>query len=114
MERDWQRIRVVLQAMIRTEASDRDLAQDELLMYDRDKTRFHFQLLEEAGLIAGHPPGEPFLTARVTWQGYELLEILSAELFWAKIKNVAAEKGIALTFSNIGTIAEHLARQLLK
>ncbi|MBN3779958.1 DUF2513 domain-containing protein [Burkholderia sp. Ac-20345] len=114
MQRDWQCIRTILQALADTATQDRSLGWGEVPPYDEETVLFHFRLLEEAGLIVGHPPGQPMIAVRPTWAGYELLDVLNESKFWSKIKSVAKEKGIALTFNTIGMLAEHVTKHLLR
>ena len=114
MKRDWDCIKAILKTLAESEDNAPKLACGQLLpTWDEDTVMFHFRLLEEAGLIEGHPPGRPFMATRITWRGYDLLDIQSNDGFWARIKHTAQAKGVAITLDSIGWLAKHVASQVL-
>jgi len=42
---------------------------------------------------------------RLTWEGHELLDKIRSETMWNKIKTLAKEKGLELTFDTVKALA---------
>lgn len=112
MKRDWD---VVRQVLIEVEALD-TLERDRKIYSaseDNDSERIkgeHALLLWDAGFIkgvsAGNLSGRAVLSPELTWSGHDLLETMRSQAVWERIKNVAKEKGIELTFEAVKALGK--------
>lgn len=113
MRRDWDKVRLVLLAL---EAADpkEGLAWGMVPGLDDDETLAYFKMLVGSGLVKGHPAGsQPMILTEITWQGYNLLDVIRRDGFWSKIKDEAKRRGIALSFDAIGQISKFIMQQLM-
>ncbi len=125
MKRNWDCIKLILRALAEREdetcmigwgdiaALGRTSPLPTLTNLTEAEVLEHLRLLAEAGFIQGHPPTNPMLAKRLTWQGHDLLETLCSKGLWPRIQQVASEKGIGLTLDSIGWLAKHVAGQML-
>ena len=115
MERNWDTIRELL---LESESLKTDTA---LVLSNFDPERghevsYHVVLLEEAGLINASVTktfdGGPthFHVYRLTWQGHELLDAIRNESIWIKTKSSIIDKGGAMTFDLVKSVAIELAK----
>ena len=119
MKRDWDLIRQILLACEATPPGQR-LNQAAFPGLDKATVFEHVRMLTEAGYIkasllplhTGEGGGE-FVILHLVWDGYDLLAKMKSDTWWAKIKQVAAEKGLSLTFDVIKTLALPAAKGLL-
>jgi uncharacterized protein DUF2513 len=111
MKRDWDVIRDVL-----LEVEAHDIEDPNHLMYELSEdagfttTAQHALLLWRSGFLNGVDAsslsGEAVLSPSLTWQGHDLLDTLRSKPIWEKIKSIAAEKGVELTFDAVKAIAK--------
>lgn len=98
MKRDWDVIRAVLIATEEERFDDYvDGLEDDFL------TIGNTVLLIQAGFLNGKSLQSldgmvDVYVDGLTWQGYELLEMIRSKPVWEKIKSTAFEKGLELTF----------------
>jgi len=115
MERNWDTIREIL---IDTESLKPEAA-IALSSYNTDRAyevSYHVILLEEAGLI--HASISPMMGGgatefhiyRLTWQGHELLDAIRNESIWSKTKSSIIDKGGAMTYELVKSVAIDLAK----
>ncbi|MGZ8158118.1 MAG: DUF2513 domain-containing protein [Methylobacter sp.] len=114
MKRNWDTIREIL---LRAEALESGTT---LRLSDFDENRsdeiaYHVQLLKEAELIQVSileylgGAGIHFDLERLTWSGHELLDAIRSETIWDKTKTTITNKGVAMTFELIKSVAIGLA-----
>jgi hypothetical protein len=108
MKRDWDMIREVLIEVEALGFNERDSIGYSLSYLGAEKNTSkaeHALLLWKAGLItavdAGSMDGPAILAPELTWQGHELLEVMRSKPVWSRIKSVAADKGLELSFEAI-------------
>lgn len=109
MPRDWDVVRDVLlevdalDSKARNSFSYTDGEGDDALVA-------HALMLWKAGFIeaidAGTMGGDSIMCPQLTWEGHNLLETLRDKPVWTKIKAVAAEKGIELSFDAVKAIGK--------
>ena len=85
-----------------------------------DKEIYHLKMLSDIGYIQGIAflktwQGLVFGLAnpQLTWAGHEFLDTIRPKTVWEKIKLVAKEKGIGLTFESITKIGSTVVGALL-
>ena len=113
MKRDWDVIRDIL---IEVEALGS--TRFETIQYgpacesDDVQKDTHGILLWKGGFIEGTDAslqgGNAVLAESLTWAGHDLLETIRSRAVWERIKSMAKEKGIELTFDAVkalGTVA---------
>ena len=80
----------------------------------------HVRILADEGYVqaklmpfsTGDGGGE-FMISYMAWDGHDLLAKMKSDTWWAKIKTVAAEKGLSLTFDVVKSLALPAAKALL-
>ena len=77
---------------------------------------YHVELLDEAGLIKanlsrslGRGPVD-FHLRRLTWQGHEFADAIKSDNIWAKTKTKISERGGAMTFEIVKSVAVGIAK----
>jgi hypothetical protein len=102
MKRDWD---VVRQVLSEVEAGDRHKYSDSV---DPVATGHAFLLLD-AGYItaidATTLDGRGLLNPELTWEGHDLLDTIRSKSVWERIKQLAKDKGIELTFDAVKVLA---------
>ena len=108
MKRNWDVIREVLievESLGFNERSSFDYSLSYRETEENTSKAEHALLLWKAGLItavdAGSMDGPAILAPELTWQGHELLEVMRSKPVWDRIKSVAADKGLELSFEAI-------------
>jgi len=108
MKRNWDVIREVLievESLGFNERSSFDYSLSYRETEENTSKAEHALLLWKAGLItavdAGSMDGPAILAPELTWQGHELLEIMRSNPVWDRIKSVASDKGLELSFEAI-------------
>ncbi len=112
MKRDWDLIREVLIEIEALDTHTRDKKQYEVRYRepkDTDGKAEQAFLLYDAGFIgaidAGSNDGPALISPKLTWQGHELLETMRSKPVWERVKKMATEKGIELSFDSIKALA---------
>lgn len=118
MKRDWDVIRKIL---LTCEAAPSGQRITSRAFPDLDKAVVfeHVRILTDAGYLeadlkpssTGAGGGE-FMILYMAWDGHDLLAKMKSDTWWAKIKKVAADKGLTLTFDVIKTLALPAAKEL--
>lgn len=109
MKRDWDLVREVLAEVEAVPPDERGRFGFTKQNADRIKIE-HALLLLDAGYLEGspfRPASDPpsVLSPSLTWQGHELLDTIRSKTVWERIKSLAAEKGLELTFDSIKALA---------
>lgn len=77
----------------------------------------HALLLWKSGYLEGMNCGgldSPSIIApELTWSGHDLLKTLASEGNWERIKGVAKEKGIELTFDAVKALSKYVLDSML-
>lgn len=104
MKRDWDVIRQVLSEV---ESGDRHK-----LQFHESKDPMateHAFLLFDAGYIkavnATTFDGRALINPELTWEGHDLLDTIRSKSVWERIKQLAKEKGVELTFDSVKLLA---------
>ncbi len=105
MKRNWDIIRAIL---IDTEKETIESAQ-ELKKYEKEDIKYNASLLVKGNFIEGYiienslyPSGiGGGKLVRLTWEGHNLLDSLRTNKTWDKMKEIARDKGIEITFDTI-------------
>jgi len=83
-----------------------------------DEIGAHLALLAEAGLIHGvtvtaSGGGPRVIPLRLTWDGYEFLDLMRNSSTWCKAKTWVEEKGEGLGLEALKAVLQALVRQTL-
>jgi hypothetical protein len=112
MKRDWDVVRQVLIEIEELDASERELKiynAGEGNDADRIKAE-HVLLLWKAHFLSGidatSNSGSALLSPDLTWEGHDLLETMRSQAVWERIKTVAKDKGIELTFDAVKALGK--------
>jgi hypothetical protein len=118
MKRNWDTIRKIL--LKSEELSPDDTLRPSDFNEDRaDEIAYHVKLLDEAGLIKASiveysgGAGIHFDLERLTWSGHDFLDAVRNESIWSKTKAKITDKGGAMTFDLIKSVAIELAKTAL-
>ncbi|MGA2083468.1 MAG: DUF2513 domain-containing protein [Holophaga sp.] len=116
MKRDWDLVRIILQTL--EARSDGYLNSVSVPDYDPGAVAYHFQIMNDAGLIEAtvqeFTGGTMFgMAIRLKWQGHEFLDSIRTDKVWDKVKQSAWEKGIDLTFDIAGKLAGKVMKEML-
>lgn len=112
MKRDWDLIRDVLLEVeeipraelyhngydVRQEDDELDLckAEQAIILWDAGFLK---------GMNASSMEGRALMAPELTWEGHDLLDTLRSKPVWERVKAVANEKGIELTFDSVKALA---------
>ncbi|WP_226797955.1 DUF2513 domain-containing protein [Cupriavidus necator] len=113
MKRDWDLVREILTRLEGLNPNHEGLSSNQFDGYDPATVAYHFQMLNEAGLIIARTIGsmsERYAGAfalRLTWDGQEFLSKIRSDTVWSKVKKMITDKGIALGFDVIKVAATH-------
>lgn len=112
MKRDWDLIREVLIEVEELDShSDRkDYEIRRGQPADSDAKAEQALLLYKAGFIdaidASAKEGPAIIARELTWEGHDLLETVRSKPVWNRIKSIAQEKGIELTFDAVKALGK--------
>ncbi|MDZ4104380.1 MAG: DUF2513 domain-containing protein [Hydrogenophaga sp.] len=113
MKRDWDLIREVLIEIEALEEPKRYMVT--YGVGDEHQPEAHAKahqalLLWKAGFIeavdASSLAGPAIVSPALTWQGHDLLDTLRSKPVWERIKKIAEEKGIELTFDAVKALGK--------
>lgn len=110
MKRDFDLIREILLACEQKPLGARLYARD-LPMRDQDEAAYHLWLLIDAGLIDGRcnmerpAAGLECYGGQLTWRGQEFLAAVRSDTAWSRIRRMAAERAVDLSFEAIVALA---------
>lgn len=114
MRIDWECARAILLATEALEGPRDMVAPGTLKGFSEEEAVEHIRLLVEAGFIEGYPSGAHALFAkRLTWAGHEFLATLRSKDLWARIKTEAKDRGLALSFDVVKTLAGRLIQHFV-
>lgn len=114
MERDMDLVRKILLA-VESNSSPAPIANLRIDGYSFDTVAWHCQLLYNHGFFdcfkansTGNQRYYTFWVGNLTWEGAEYLDTIRDESLWGKIKILAKEKGLGLTFDIVKEIAHKI------
>ena len=112
MKRDWDLIRDVLVEVEALDTHTRGKQQYESRYGQPKETDAEAEqalLLCKAGFIraidAGSKDGPALISPELTWQGHELLDTMRSKPVWERVKKMAKDKGLELTFDAVKLLA---------
>ena len=116
MKRDWDCIRAILAALEEKGDAESLVHPQAITAFDAETVAYQMKLMIEAGLIEGK-----FLKGRalqcvaqsMTWEGHELLDKIRSEKLWNRIKTMAREQGITLSFQAVKILGTHALEHLI-
>lgn len=119
MQRDWDLIRTILLTMKQNPNVNCGLRSDKIDGYEPKFVAYHFQQMEELGLIkiidlSTFDTGRNYIAQEITFKGHDLLEKITNETIWEKIKSTAKEQAIPLSVSVISGLAVEYIKTKLK
>jgi hypothetical protein len=117
MKRDLELVRAILLAL---EAADHGFAPHPFTVpgYDADTIGHHVWLMQQGGLltastvVAMHDASPIAIPESITWQGHEFLAAVRNDTVWRKVKADVKDKGLAVPFSVIQTLALKIIEKL--
>ncbi len=120
MQRDWDLIRAILD-----QAADKppgkSLDANEVKGFEHALVAGHIEMLHDAGYLEARllPSGTgagiaSALVKKVTMEGYDLLNTLKSPPVWERIKKMAKEKGLDLTFELVKQLSVIALKQIFK
>lgn len=118
MKRNWDTIRDVLLKAEKLEP-DATLRLSDFDEEKADEIAYHVKLLDESGLIKVSidefcgGAGIHFDLYRLTWSGHDFLDAIRNESTWSKTKAMITDKGGAMTFELIKSVAISLTKTAL-
>lgn len=119
MQRNWDVIRKILLLVEALPTPESSVDSDQVNGIAPAVAAYHMRLLVAAGLAAGggrcSMPGaaEWRFIDSLTWQGHELLDSIRNDGIWNKIRAVARDKGVDLTFDAVKAIAKVVIEGML-
>jgi hypothetical protein len=116
MKRDWDCIRAILVALEDKGDPSDQMSASAVPDFDATTVSYHMKLMIEARLIDGtcNKGGTLHCSAKaMTWEGHELLDKIRSEKVWNRIKTLAREQGIALSFQAVKILGTHALEHLL-
>jgi hypothetical protein len=117
MKRNWELIKRILEGIEGLELGD-VLRAGDVEGFCPEEVSCHMLLLKEAGLIEavcrGEGPGKkPECVAwRLTWQGYELLDVLRSKSLWKRLKEYLGKAGVEVSFCAVKVLSEKFLSEL--
>lgn len=120
MKRDWDTIRSVLEEV---EGLGEQQFQGAQYGYSKDtppdvteRVR-HLLLLADAGFVKGvrvdSMGGPGMMCPELTWEGHELLDTIRSKTVWNKVKGMAKDKGLELSFAAVKALGKVALDQVI-
>lgn len=119
MKRDWDLVRKILLAVEALGDTQSYVEHDAIQGTDPETLSYHIYILIEAGLLKGvcnQGLDGPLRCAAssMTWAGHEFLDQVRSSGMWNKVKTIAREKALTLSFDVIKATATYAITQTLK
>ncbi len=119
MKRDWELIRRIMLAA-ESAAPGQKLSASAFPGEDAGALFEHVRLLKEVGMLdaAVRPSftgagGGAFVIHRLLWTGFDALDQWKSDTWWNKVKSMAQEKGMSITFELLADLAKPTGLKLL-
>lgn len=95
-----------------------DLHSNEIEGYEPEFVAYHFQQMNELGLIKALDvstlSGFDYIAQQIAFKEHDLLEEITNETMWEKIKSTAKEQAIPLSINVISGLAVEYIKNTLK
>jgi hypothetical protein len=119
MKRSWDVIRNLLIKIEEQPGPRFELYPKDFSPIDEECAAYHMLLLHKAGMIEGIPRdmmGAPlsFIATGMTWEGHELLDSIKSNNLWLKVREMARQKGLELSFDAIKLLTRVALEALVK
>ncbi len=116
MKRDWDLLRRILFKLEENDDPMKAYANTDFGEIPQHVIGYHTNLLLQAGLIQGEchevlGPGPDCIATRLTWQGHEFLDAARNKSIWDRVKKVASDKGIDVTFDVLKAMLAHAIKE---
>ena len=108
MKRDWECIRSILLRLEEEGDTTGYLPAERIPGFDAETASYNMKLSIEAGLIEGKCVKVPALhcvAQAMTWQGHEFLDKVRSDRVWNRVKAMAREQAVPLSFHLVGDLA---------
>lgn len=121
MKRDWEIIRNILQRLEDKDSPNSYINMNDFPDHDAQAVGYNMKLLRQAGYIEaqilnsseGDGAIKVALTNSMTSAGHDLLDTIRSKTVWTKIKDIASEKGLDLTFDVVSSIGKKVMESML-
>lgn len=119
MQRNWELVRKILLKLEEQEAVSGQLFPDAIIGFDAENVAYHMRLLDQAGLIKARSltsssDQTACVALSLTWAGHEFLDKIRRDTIWNKVKGIARQRGLDLSFDVIKLTAESAIQAILK
>lgn len=121
MKLDWELVRETLteiEDMSATERNDTDFRINHTDDSPEATRIRHVLLLRDAGFVSGLPYESSdyigLMTPELTWEGHQLLATLRSKDVWERIKSLAKDRGLSLSFELVKIGGKMVLEQILK
>lgn len=119
MQRNWDVIRKILLLVEALPTAESTVDSDQVNGIAPEVAAYHMRLLTDVGLADGggrpsSPGGAEYrFISSLSWSGHELLDAIRRETVWNRVKAVARDKGVDLTFDAVKLIAKTVIEGML-
>ncbi|MEH6498204.1 MAG: DUF2513 domain-containing protein [Pseudoalteromonas distincta] len=117
MKRDWDIIRKVLIEVQNLSLTERDQSEYAADGLEADLETSHVFLLYDAGFLTGirtdTMDGRGVMCPDLTWQGHDLLASIESKPVWDRVKQMATDKGLDLSFETVKLLASKALAQIV-
>jgi hypothetical protein len=120
MKRDWDLVREVLAEVEALDPATFDVIRYGPLRKSANPAKdAQAVLLWRAGFIEGADAssldqGDSVIAERLTWAGHDLLDTIHSKPVWERVKTLAKDKGIELTFDAVKALGKVAIDLLIK
>lgn len=117
MKRNWDVIRKILIQVEALPSEDDTLGSDAITGVIPELAAYHMRLLIEAGLLEGgcrNATAAPWCyVSRMTWAGHEFLDAVRRDTIWNKLREMARDRCLDLSFEVIKGLSSKVLEDLL-
>jgi hypothetical protein len=118
MKRDWDCIRAILLALESKGDLSGLLRQSDNQGFDEQTTAYNMKLLLDHRLVEGQCLSSlgfdvTCAISSMTWNGHKLLDTLRSQTLWNRIKAVARERAIPLSFDAVKLLGAEALKSLI-
>lgn len=118
MERNWDCIRAILIALEDQPDTAGLVRPDDLPAWNPETVSYNMLQLAHGGFIEARDQGKPgralyCVAIRLTWEGHELLDRIRTDTAWKRVRKIAHDRSIDLSFEVVKSIATMCLQQML-
>ena len=118
MKLNWDAMRAIMLKVEALPSEDSHIESSAIEGLDAEAAAYHMRLLIEAGYARGgcrEAIGPPWCyVTRLTWSGHELLDAIRRDSVWHRVRTIARERGVDLSFDVIMMIARAVIEAMVK